>query len=315
MAVDWRLRGLVWLASRFEVTGPRLTPANARAEINRATQGLGAWALHTDASIAEARDFVVEANDVRIPLRMYRPDGTAPLPIVMYFHGGGWVVGGPDSHDSYCRALCVESGAIVLSVDYRLAPEHRFPAALDDCYAATSWAAANASSLGGDDARIAVAGDSSGGNLAAAVALMARDRGGPRLVQQTLIYPVTDGRMNTASYASFARGFLLSRDRMRWYWDQYVPDPALREDPYASPNRAVDFGGLPPAQIFTAEYDVLRDEGEAYAEALRHAGNVGECHRVPGMVHGYAVMLRVLPAARSSLARVGSRLRDAFGTG
>jgi acetyl esterase len=246
-----------------------------------------------------------------IPVRIYWPHaGGNRLPLVVYFHGGGWVIGGLDSHDPLCRALANEVGAVVLSVDYRLAPEHRFPAAAEDAYAATAWVHAHAAELGAAPSRLVVAGDSAGGNLAAVVPLMARDRGGPPLHMQVLVYPVIDCARDTASYRDNAEGYFLTAAHMRWYWEQYL-GAADGTHPYASPLRARDLSGLPPAYVVTAEFDPLRDEGEAYAQRLRDAGVPVTLRRYDGMFHGFFSLADLLPAARAANAEVFTALRDA----
>src|SRR5438093_2846493 len=206
-----------------------------------------------------------------IPLRVYTPETRAPRPLLVFFPGGGWVIGTFETHAAVCRHLAKQSGAVVVAVDYRLAPEHKFPAAADDCYAATKWVAENAAALGGDAARLAVGGDSAGGNLAAVVSLMARDRGGPAIALQLLVYPVTNHAYDTASYRENADGYLLTRDSMVWFWNHYLRTAADGDNPLASPLRAKDLRGLPPAMVLTAEFDPLRDEGEAYAMRLQEA--------------------------------------------
>ena len=206
-----------------------------------------------------------------IPIRVYTPKGDTPLPVLVYFHGGGWVICDLETHDGVCRALTNAAGCIVVSVDYRLAPEHKFPAAADDAFAATEWVAANAASFGGDPGRVAVAGDSAGGNLAAVVAQIARARG-PKLAFQLLVYPVTDHDFDTASYSENAEGYFNTRDMMKWFWTNYLPSSSDGADPRASPLRLDDLSGLPAALIITAEFDPLKDEGEAYAARLADAG-------------------------------------------
>jgi acetyl esterase len=223
-----------------------------------------------------------------LPLRIYTPRGEGPFPLMVFFHGSGFVVCDLDTHDGMCRNLCAGAECVVVSVDYRLAPEHKFPAASDDCLAATIWTAANASALGGDNGRIMVAGDSAGGNLAAVTALRARDDGGPKLVGQMLIYPVTDYyEPGSASLIENAEGYGLTRDGMIWFWNHYVRSAADGVHPHASPLRAASLTGLPPALVVTAQYDPLRDEGEAYGHALRKAGVAVEMKRWDGMNHGF----------------------------
>ena len=222
-----------------------------------------------------------------LPLRIYTPDGVGPFPLMVFFHGSGFVLCSLDTHDGMCRNLCAGARCVVVSVDYRLAPEHKFPAAPDDCLAATRWAAANASALRGDG-RILVAGDSAGGNLAAVTAMRVRDEGGPKLAGQMLIYPVTDYyEPGTPSMIENAEGYGLTRDGMIWFWHHYVRSHADGAHPHASPLRAASLSGLPPALVATAQYDPLRDEGEYYAAALARAGVAVEATRWDGMNHGF----------------------------
>ena len=231
-----------------------------------------------------------------IPIRVYTPAGEGPKPVIVYFHGGGWVIGELDTVDNPLRRIANRTGAVVVSVDYRLAPEHVYPAAFDDSYAATAWVAEHAAELGGDPERIAVSGDSAGGNLAAAVAIAARDRQGPRLAAQLLIYPVTDFDFTTESYEQNGEGYLLTKGSMQWFWAHYLGAQDLGKDPYACPARADDLAGLPPAFIATAEFDPLRDEGEAYAANLRIAGVDVTAKRYDGMLHGFAWTLGATPS-------------------
>lgn len=243
-----------------------------------------------------------------IPVRIYSPSGSGPFAALVFFHGGGFVIGSLDSHDLTCRSLVNATGYKVISVDYRLAPEHRFPAAPDDCFAATQWVAQNAVSLQIDPRRIGVAGDSAGGNLAAVVALMARDRGGPELFRQVLVYPVADhfaeGRADPhPSYAENASGYMLTAQSMDHFWQLYLAQPGDSSNPYASPLRARDLTGLPPALVITAEYDPLRDEGERYAQRLREAGVPVELKRFDGMIHGFwGLMQSVAKGATDTIA-------------
>jgi acetyl esterase len=224
----------------------------------------------------------------QVPARLYRPPGVPSGTLVVFFHGGGFVFGGLDSHyDVTCRALCAGADCHVLSVDYRLAPEYPFPAAVRDADLALDWAAAEAAALGADPRRIVLAGGSAGGNLAAVAALRARDRGGPVLCGQLLFYPVTDAPGPTQSYLDFAHGFYLTRADMDWFWRQYIPNPEQGTDPAAAPLRATDLAGLPPALIVTAGHDPLRDEAEAYAVRLRQADVPVVLQRYPGMIHGF----------------------------
>jgi acetyl esterase len=246
-------------------------------------------------------------EEVRVPgprgpidCRLYAPRHDEPLPALLYMHGGGWVVGDLDSHDSTCRALAVRAGCLVLSVDYRLAPEHRFPAAVEDAWAALEWLYDNAASIGADPSRIAVAGDSSGGNLAAVLARWSRDRGGPRIAAQVLIYPVVDFDLETPSYRAMGSGFGLTRDSMRWYWEQYLGDRGDGLSPDASPLRAGNLKELAPALVITCGYDPLASEGSAYAAALSVAGVPVEHIQEKDMIHGYIRMAGVIGRARKS---------------
>ncbi|GAA2670552.1 alpha/beta hydrolase [Streptomyces lunalinharesii] len=238
-----------------------------------------------------------------LPVRVYRPDAPAagPRPLVVFFHGGGWVLCDLDTHDGFCRQLARRCDAVVVSVDYRRAPEDRFPAAAEDAYAATGWAVAHAAELGCDPARVAVAGDSSGGNLAAAVTLMTRDRGGPPLAAQLLAYPALDPRLAGRSPVDYAAGFFHTTAHMRWYWDQYLGPDGDREHPYAAPGRAADLTGLPPALLVLPECDPLRDEGRAYGRALRAAGVAVRVDEHPGTFHGFLGAAGALPAADAAL--------------
>jgi acetyl esterase len=248
----------------------------------------------------------------KVPVRIYTPAGKAPRPGIVFFHGGGFVVCDLDSHDATCRELANGADCVVVSVDYRLAPEAKFPAAPEDCYAATQWVSREAEQLGIDPARIAVAGDSAGGNLAAVVAMMSRDRGGPSLVHQLLIYPVTDNRFDTTSYKDNGSGYFLTANMMRWFWHHYLDSEADGDNPLASPLRARDLSGLPSATVLTAEYDPLRDEGRAYAKRLQEAGVATAHTNYPGVFHGFIGMTEQIPRARQAVEEACAALRKAF---
>jgi acetyl esterase len=237
-----------------------------------------------------------------LALRIYTPLGQRPFPLVVFFHGSGFVVCSLDTHDRMCRNLCAGSGCVVVSVDYRLAPEAKFPAATDDCLAATRWAVANAAALGADPGRVLVAGDSAGGNLAAVTALRIRDEGGPKLLGQLLIYPVTDHYdPGTPSMMENAEGYGLTRAGMIWFWDHYLAHRGDAAHPHASPLRAADLTGLPPALVITAEYDPLRDEGEYYARRLLQAGVETEMKRWDGVNHGFFFWPGVVDKASAAI--------------
>ena len=265
--------------------------------------------------VARTEDRTLHPDQGDLPVRIYWPDGAAPHPVTVFFHGGGFTLCGLDSHDRFCRILASGAGTIVVSVDYRLAPEHPFPAAVEDARAAVAWAHANAASLGGDPERLAVAGDSAGGNLAAVACLAARDGAGPPIAFQALVYPVTDAGQDTPSYREHGEGKFLTAAHMRWYWEQYLDDPSDADHPYASPLRAPDLSGLPPAFVLTAECDPLRDEGEAYAARLAEAGVPVEVHRIEGAFHGIFGLDHVLPAAVEARRLTTGALRAALGTG
>lgn len=249
-----------------------------------------------------------------VPVRIYRPTSSTALPVLVYFHGGGWVMGGLESHDATCRKLAVEAGCAVVSVDYRLAPEHPFPAAIDDAVAVTSWTVEHAAEIGCDGSRMAVAGDSAGGNLAAVVAQIGRDRALP-LVFQLLVYPVIDRRLDRPSMIENGTGYLLERSDMAWFWSLYDADGAATTDPRASPLDASDLHGLPPALVITAEHDPLRDEGEEYGARLQAAGVPTTVTRYPGTFHGFFAMGGLLDAATAAMTAAADALRAAFDQG
>jgi acetyl esterase len=264
---------------------------------------------------ADVRDHTLAGPGGEIAVRRYRPrDAHGTLGGFVWFHGGGFVIGSIAEHDHLCRQFAVSSGCAVFSVEYRLAPEHKFPAAVDDAYAAARWVHASAAEHGVDPARIAVGGDSAGGNLATVVAALARQRGGPPLVLQVLIYPVTDLRsLDTPSYHENAQGYLLTRADMLWFRDQYLSSPEQRALPLVSPLASTELGGLPRALVITAEYDPLRDEGEAYARALQAAGVPVTLERYDGMIHTFTALYPLIAGGRASIDLVASELRAAFG--
>jgi len=264
--------------------------------------------------IGAVRDVLTEGAQA-IPLRVYRPPGVSDsrrLPVLVYFHGGGWVIGDLETHDVLCRQLTAEAGVSVIAVDYRLAPEHKFPAAADDAWAATRWIAAHAAELGVDADRLAVGGDSAGGNLAAVVALLAREAGGPRIALQILLYPVTDLVSESQSYADLADGYMLTRDSMRWFRAQYLARDQDAADWRVSPLRAPSLVGLSPALVVTAGYDPLRDEGEAYARRLREAGVSVDAVSFGGMIHGFVPMGRLIDTAFRGVSLITGSLRQAL---
>jgi acetyl esterase len=247
-----------------------------------------------------------------LPVRLYRPSGERPMPALLYYFGGGWTLGSIDTADAVCRTLAEETGCLVVTVGYRLAPEHPFPAAVQDSYAALRWVAARAGELGADPARLAVGGDSAGGNLAAAVTLLARDDGDIRLAGQLLVYPNTDQLADDDSMRANADPWLFNHHSVAWYARHYLAAPQDASNPLASPLRADDLSGLPPALVITAEYDPLRDQGEAYARRLAEAGVPVELSRYPGMAHGFFTMAGAVDAARSANLQAALHLRRCF---
>jgi acetyl esterase len=281
-----------------------LTPGEARAGVaaNAALIGAGP-------DVASVRDIVIPSQAGGIPARVYSPSADAPG-VVVYFHGGGWVIGSVDQWDASCRALAVASGCDVVSVEYRLAPEHIFPAAADDAFAAVVWVASVAGLAAGRP--LIVAGDSAGGNLATVTALRARDAGGPAIALQVLVYPVTDSDLDRRSYHEYAgTELILNRGDMVWFWDHYAPDPDARVSPDAAPLRATDLAGLPPAYVITAEHDPLRDEGFAYAERLQAARVPVEHRHFGSQIHGFFTFVNLLDDADRSVADAGAAIRTA----
>lgn len=289
------------------------TPPLHALPVLEARQAIRAlFAVDTPESVAKVEDRKIPGPAGQIPIRLYTPQGKGPLPVLVFFHGGGWVIGDLETHDNTCRELANGAGCIVVAVDYRLAPEHKFPAAPEDCYAATKWVALNAASFGGDPARIAIGGDSAGGNLAAAVGVMAADRGAPTFVHQLLIYPVTNHAFDTPSYRENADGYLLTKEGMTWFWGHYLKTDEDGQNAYASPLRARDCRRVPPAFVITAEFDPLRDEGEAYAARLREAGVPVEVKRYNGMIHGFFSLGHIMAQGKQAVADAAARLRAAF---
>jgi acetyl esterase len=263
--------------------------------------------------VYEVADLKIPGPGGELPLRLYRPARERPRPALLYFFGGGWVLGTIDTADGVCRSLANSSGALVVVAGYRLAPEHRFPAAIDDCYAAVRWVAEHADEIGADPARLAVGGDSAGGNLAAGVALRAR-ADGQALAGQLLVYPNTDQLADDPSMRAADDPFLFNRHSVAWYRQHYLTDPGDAASPLASPLRAESLAGLPPALVITAEYDPLRDQGEAYARRLAAEGVQVELSRYPGMAHGFFTMAGTVDASRAAIAQAASRLRAWFDT-
>jgi acetyl esterase len=293
------------IATRVEI------PPEDRVEMTR-----NQWGLFVGMAGGQPEPvFAVEDRDADgVPVRVYRPAPEDNLPMFVVLHGGGWVIGNVEQFDVIARQLANASGAVVVSVDYRLAPEHPFPAPLDDCRRALEWSATHAREIGGDPSRIAVGGDSAGGNLAAVCALLARDAGGPELALQVLVYPVCDCRFDTESYVDNGVGYLLEAEQMQWFFDCYTGGATDPADWHISPLRAPDLRGVAPAVVITAEYDPLCAEGEAYVARLQGAGVPVEHHRYDGMIHAFFGLPAAFDTSRDAVDFVATALRRAFGT-
>jgi acetyl esterase len=304
-------RFLETLAAQNNPPLSQISLAEARASLTRAQE-------NAERLPAETHDEVLATGPTgKVAIRIVRPERmTGALPVVMFFHGGGWVLGDKDSHDRLVREIANGAGAAVIVVDFDRSPEARFPIAIEQAYAATKYVAKHAGRWNLDGSRIAVAGDSAGGNMAAVVSLLAHDRGGPNLALQVLFYPNTDANLDSPSYLQFGEGFFLTREDMSWFWDQYLPDKSARSTPPASPLQAsVDqLRGLPPAVIFVGEFDPLRDEVEAYAHKLIDAGVTVTAIRALGTIHGFVTLnaLANTSAAKAAVALANENLRNAF---
>jgi acetyl esterase len=288
-------------------------PPASLADLRAATE-TGLRQLHGPLEdIASIKDYVLPGEHA-LTVRAYVPAGADTgklLPAIVFAHGGGWCLCSLDLYDNPCRALANATGCVIFSVDYRLAPEHKFPVPLDDFYRALCWVAGHATALGIDVKRLAVGGDSAGGNLAAAAALMARDQGGPALAHQLLLYPALDFAFDTDSYQRYADGHSLTREAMRFCWSAYLKEPSDGAHPYAAPLRAASLKGLPPATVLVCEYDPLHDEGVAYAQRLREEGVAADCVELEGMIHACMHMLGLAPAARTLFDAAGQAMSPA----
>ena len=310
MALDPQVKAI--LDQMAEADGPKLSEMDAPSAREVFRQMSTAFD-NSDVPVGGVEDRNIPGPGGDIPIRIYTPvaAGGSPLAALVYYHGGGWVVGDIESHDATCRTLSQTSGCKVISVDYRLAPEAKFPAAADDAYAALVWVEKNAMEIGVDPNRIAVGGDSAGGNLAAVASLMARDINGPHIAFQLLIYPVTQIGIDSASRKELATGYFLETETMTWFEDQYV-DPADADNPYASPLKADSLSGLPPAYVITAGFDPLKDEGKAYADGLRAAGVDVQYVNYDGMIHGFIALTALVENAANAVAETGVALKKAL---
>jgi acetyl esterase len=293
---------------RFMPFSEELSVEQERESFRRATRLLPG----SPVPIARVDDMHFMGPDATIPIRVYWPETDRDLPILLYFHGGGFRFGDLDTHDGICRSLAEKAGTLVVSVDYRLAPEHPFPAAVDDCFAALEWVHANAGSINGDKSRIAVAGDSAGGNLAATTALKSRDLGGPEILFQLLIYPRTNMATNdTRSWRNLGEDYIPTQKMAARSVSLYLPEPTDRQNPYASPLLAEDHSNLPPLLLITAEFDPLRDEGEAYARKLAAAGVSSRIQQFDGVIHGF-LSIPIIRKSEMALTEAATALRQAF---
>jgi len=287
-----------------------LTPELVRVEIKMQL----ANAPGEPEPVAQVVNRTIPGPAGEIPVRIYIPAGSGPFPALVFFHGGGWVICDLDTHDSLCRSLCNGAGCVVVSVDYRLAPEHKFPAAPEDCYTATQWVAGHAAEINANPGKLAIGGDSAGGNLTAVVAQMARDQIGPRLALQLLIYPATDFTFDGPSIHENGQGYFLTTDDMHWFTGYYLNSDADKKNPLASPMQSANLRDLPPALVITAEYDPLRDEGEAYGKRLKEAGVPITLSRYNGVIHGFLSLEPLTEKGKQAREECAQALRAAFAT-
>lgn len=291
------------------------SPMNARNNPTLADAVMGVLAKRGKGAVEMVGDVshqLIPGPGGDLLARIYKPKGNGPFPTLVYFHGGGWVIATLDTYDSSCRALTNAANCIIVSVAYRQAPEHKFPAAAEDAYTATQWVMSNAAQLNGDPRRVAVGGESAGGNLAAVTCLMARDRGGKMPVHQMLIYPITNYAFDTPSYQENANAKPLNKAIMRWFWGHYLKNESDDSNPYASPLRAESLRGLPPATVLTAEIDPLRSEGQAYAQRLREAGSPVRANNYNGVPHEFFGAGAVVNKAKQAVSIAAAELRSGF---
>jgi acetyl esterase len=287
-----------------------LTPEESRQQMEEGIKKVRSYIQYPDEELHEIREERIPVAGVdRITLRVYRPSSKVNLPLIVYFHGGGWVQGSLDTHDNTCRRLAKQNDAVVVSVDYRLAPEYPFPVPGEDCYTATVWAVEHAGSLGANPAQLIVMGDSAGGNMAAIVSLMARDRNGPQITMQVLIYPALDATLSMPSVHKLGKGYMLTEEKMTWYRDHYCGKEPDKKQLYLSPVFASDLTNLPPALIITAEFDPLKDDGEVYAKRLKEAGNEVVFKEYKGMIHAFLAMPKLLHATREAETQISTFLK------
>lgn len=313
MKIPFKFRILLWLINKDK--GPQIyemSGADARRTAAEKTQRLEKFLDYAPISLHKVFDMNIPGRDCEITVRIYQPTNEQNLPVIMYFHGGGFVISSVDTHDKLCRRIARDNKAHVISVEYRLAPEFKFPIPLQDCYDATVWAAQNASVHHGDTNRLVVMGDSAGGNLAAAVSLMSRDLNGPKICYQVLIYPCTDGTLSCDSIEENGKSYLLTKKMMEWFIAQYISKKEDLHSPYLSMLFAKDLTNLPPAFIFTAEYDPLKDEGRLYADRLKEAGNEVRFKEYGGMIHAFISMPKMSKHVLSAFVDIKKSLETAF---
>jgi acetyl esterase len=310
MGMSWKLKSLLWFTNTFNKLDTNiLTPKSLREVAdNRDIKILDGPPI----PLRKIEDLNVEGRNGQIPIRIYYPDKKEDVPVIVFFHGGGFVIGNLKSHDKACRRVCKMSDAIVVAVDYRLAPEHKFPAGPQDCYDATKWVAENISQYGGNPDKLAVMGDSAGGNLATVTAIQARDLGTPKIAFQVLVYPTTDARMQHPSINENAEGYILTKNLMNWFLDHYANTEADKLDPIMSPLLTKDLSNLPPALVQTAQFDPLRDEGLDYANQLKAAGNQVTYTNYKGLIHTYFTMPDFLKECLSAYEEIAKVLKEAF---
>lgn len=292
MATSFKLKALLWAINTFQKVDLKTTPVQAIRD-NYSNQEFS-FLDGPRIPLAKVVDKQIEGRNGVVPVRIYVPDNAQNVPVITFYHGGGFVIGDLKSHDKVCRRLAKMNQAIVVAVDYRLAPEHKFPAAPEDCYDATKWVSENIQAYGGNPDQLVVMGDSAGGNLATVTAIQARDLGTPKIAAQVLIYPATDARMTYPSIKSNGKGYVLTEEIMNWFMSHYAGNEAEKADPLMSPILTPDLSNLPPALVQLAEYDPLRDEGKAYAEKLKAAGNQVQCTQYDGLIHTYFRMPKFL---------------------
>lgn len=316
MALHFKLKLLLWISSfQKQPDIQKSTPEAVRAYNKERVKKLAKLTQYKPEELFLVKDEIVKTEETEVPIRIYQPIEGDNFPITMYFHGGGFVLGDLESHDNLCRRMAKQTNCIVIAVDYRLAPESKYPAAPNDCYQATLWAYENAKSLNADPNRIATAGDSAGANLATVVCLMARDKKAPfKICQQILIYPTVDGLLSSESIDRLAEGYILTKELMQWFLNHYLAEEANLKESYFSPIHTEDLSNLPPALVITAEYDPLIDEGKAYANKLKEVGNEVIYKEFKGMVHVFYQMPKFLKATRQAEKLVAKTLQTAFGT-